>query len=1067
MKLLSFSRSCFYSLAMATLFLCAHSGYCATSAKVPGILKVSTSGKTLVVTVSVPKGWQSVTLESRERPDHGAWVPRAVTRARTLSGKITFRVPAALKGQDLRVRGEMKTVSPLSFFNGKRAFGGRPSSLWRSGLGSGDAYLLAGDGNPQTGAVLPGLPETSSRQVTESDIWKISGDRLYFFNQYRGLQVIDIRDPDEPVLLGTLSLPAVGEQMYVLDDHHVVLLVRDDTGEGQGEVLVTEVSTGTPSVVAKLPVAGTIVESRLVGTALYVASQRYLVTADTAASEWQWGTEIGSFDLSSPSAPVARPRLWFAGQGQAVMATDRYLFVATRDYADGASPAVRVIDISAADGTMLEKGHVATAGDVADKFHMNLAGEVFTAITETFDQSLTDPVNPSGTWLTTLETFSLADAAAPVPLGRLELAPGERLFATRFDGDRAYAVTFQRTDPLWIIDLSVPANPVIAGEIEVPGWSTYIHPLGKRLVTVGMESGRVAVSLFDVGDPASAALLSRVQLGGSYSWSEATYDEKALAVLADEGLILVPYDGFDTGGYTSRMQLIDLSDTALAARGIIDHRSQPRRAATHRGRVLSLSGKELLSVDIADRDRPRVTAVTELAWAVNRVFAQDGYLLELETPGLWDNGIGAAVRVVSKSQQNSVLNRIDLGFRAVVGSCQREGRLFLLQSPESAAYGGPIYATAGADPAAAASTNLLMTVLDVSALPEIRIMGKTEIAAGDTGASGYEAVWPASGLIVWVSTGSGYMFGPMMEGAVAGANPATAAATGVSSGVATGVATGLFWNPWWSMGGVQLLAVNVGDPSQPEFVSEHQVNPDSGWGFSAPFTAQGMIFFSHEQSAYVTAAASRWQVVSEWRVSEFLDVVDYADPAFPTARPSVSIPGQLAGLSLDGTMLYLLGPAFTRYGTLMSGDAEAVHACAYDGVGAYLVSSLPLSPTWPRPVRIDGTRVYLGRASADDKTASQVEAWGLNAAGFFVRQAVAALDQPVSVLACFGGVLAAQDETGAVTLFDTAVPSVLRPCGTGAAASGLWYDLSRAAGSIADGVWIPLDDFGLAVVPVN
>ena len=73
----------------------------------------------------------------------------------------------------------------------------------------------------------------------------------------------------------------------------------------------------------------------------------------------------------------------------------------------------------------------------------------------------------------------------------------------------------------------------------MPGWSTYIEPLGDRLVTIGVNDTndwRVAVSLFDVQDAAKPALLGKVPLGVDNSWSEATFDEKAFSVLPDAGL---------------------------------------------------------------------------------------------------------------------------------------------------------------------------------------------------------------------------------------------------------------------------------------------------------------------------------------------------------------------------------------------------------------------------------------------------------------------------------------------------------------------------------------------------
>jgi len=63
-----------------------------------------------------------------------------------------------------------------------------------------------------------------------------------------------------------------------------------------------------------------------------------------------------------------------------------------------------------------------------------------------------------------------AQRAAPAPIGK----PGEQVYAVRFLGDRAYVVTFRQTDPLYVLDLSNPADPRAAGELQIPGFSDYL-----------------------------------------------------------------------------------------------------------------------------------------------------------------------------------------------------------------------------------------------------------------------------------------------------------------------------------------------------------------------------------------------------------------------------------------------------------------------------------------------------------------------------------------------------------------------------------------------------------------
>src|SRR5438876_2900352 len=585
-------RSCWWLLAFG-LLLSVGNSLSASPEDQPVITSIHLEKTNVLVAVQVPAGIRRVTLECRSRLGAGSWEPRMVTRLDGSSGSVTFRIPRAAGLEVLRVRADDREPLPGSFYSGTNAFAAQPvgsSGLPAMWAGPGDAR---GE-DPAAGA--------SSRDVVESDIWKVSGDTLYFFNQYRGLQVIDISAPDAATVTGVLALPAAGEQMYLLDTNHVVLLARDGCGwwggDAESRVLIVDVGGATPKVVASLPVRGSIQESRLVGTALYVASQTDQVKTNYAnCVVWEAGTVVSSLDLSDPGGPVAKDTVWYSGYDNVIAATDVFLFVAVSSPSNYWRSIVHCIDITAPDGTMNEVAALSTAGRVNDKFKLSLAGSVFTAVSEA-------PVNGSTSWASKLETFHLPDPRAVGPEGvfklcQVALGNGERLFATRFDGHLAYVVTFRRIDPLWVVDLSDPANPKIAGEVQVPGYSNFIQPLGDRLVTVGLDSlnsWRVAVSLFDVHDPSAPALLSKVALGQNYSWSEANTDEKAVNVMANEHLILLPFQGYFTNGYASRVQLIDLDRDSLALRGTIDHPCQPRRAAVHHDRLLSLSGQELLSV---------------------------------------------------------------------------------------------------------------------------------------------------------------------------------------------------------------------------------------------------------------------------------------------------------------------------------------------------------------------------------------------------------------------------------------------------------------------------------------
>ncbi|MBQ3888687.1 MAG: beta-propeller domain-containing protein, partial [Clostridia bacterium] len=114
---------------------------------------------------------------------------------------------------------------------------------------------------------------------------------------------------------------------------------------------------------------------------------------------------------------------------------------------------------------------------------------------------------------------------------------GETIRAVRFMGDTAYVVTFEQTDPLFVIDLSNPSNPTLKGEVKLPGFSSYLHPVGDGLLLgIGYggdeegTDGTLKVSLFDVSDPTAPREAANYIVGGDYDWvsSSALDDHKAV-----------------------------------------------------------------------------------------------------------------------------------------------------------------------------------------------------------------------------------------------------------------------------------------------------------------------------------------------------------------------------------------------------------------------------------------------------------------------------------------------------------------------------------------------------------
>ncbi|MDD1756925.1 MAG: beta-propeller domain-containing protein [Methanomassiliicoccales archaeon] len=155
-------------------------------------------------------------------------------------------------------------------------------------------------------------------------------------------------------------------------------------------------------------------------------------------------------------------------------------------------------------------------------------------------------------------------------IGALEdLAPGERIFSCRFSGDTLYLVTFRQVDPLFVIDLSDPSAPKVQGELKVPGYSSYLHPIADGLlVGIGMENSSLKVSLFDVSDPSLPTELDNLVIPG-WSYSEALWDHKAVTYDPVTGSLIIPVSSWDQSTYncTSGAYVFTITDTAIELKG--------------------------------------------------------------------------------------------------------------------------------------------------------------------------------------------------------------------------------------------------------------------------------------------------------------------------------------------------------------------------------------------------------------------------------------------------------------------------------------------------------------------
>ncbi|MGH3440508.1 MAG: beta-propeller domain-containing protein, partial [Nitriliruptorales bacterium] len=252
---------------------------------------------------------------------------------------------------------------------------------------------------------------------------------------------------------------------------------------------------------------------------------------------------------------MPRDRVAVLAGGNTLYASADLLYVATNRWFDPAaiepaeestdySTEIHVFDISDPDrATYLASGSV--PGHLLNQFSMDhYDGHLRVATTEGAPWAA-----GSVSTVTVLERRGDGLVAVGEASG---LGEGERIFAVRFMGPRGYVVTFRQFDPLYTLDLSSPTSPRAAGELKIPGYSAYLHPIADDLL-LGLgqdatEEGRITgtqLALFDVSDPAAPARVAGAKLDDTTS--DAEWDHHAFLWWEPTGLVVVPVQRWSFG----------------------------------------------------------------------------------------------------------------------------------------------------------------------------------------------------------------------------------------------------------------------------------------------------------------------------------------------------------------------------------------------------------------------------------------------------------------------------------------------------------------------------------------
>jgi len=277
---------------------------------------------------------------------------------------------------------------------------------------------------------------------------------------------------------------------------------------------------------------------------------------------------IATLDLADLAGGVSRASI--VAQGGTLYANAERLYVASAHWWWTQAPGqltwtyLHAFDISQpSNAAYIGSGGV--EGAVGDQFSMDEQDGYLRVATST-TKYVADPARPSQL---RFEIGSRLSVLAPQPdsEGNTKLAlvgevpslmDGERLMATRFVGDRGYAVTFRNVDPFITLDLTDPAHPKKVAELTIPGFSTYLEPIdADHLLTIGVDlpvdaNGRVdrsrralQLSIFDVSDLSHPVRTAQTLVGTASAYSEALWDHHAFNWYRPDpgkpGLLAIPF----------------------------------------------------------------------------------------------------------------------------------------------------------------------------------------------------------------------------------------------------------------------------------------------------------------------------------------------------------------------------------------------------------------------------------------------------------------------------------------------------------------------------------------------
>jgi hypothetical protein len=509
----------------------------------------------------------------------------------------------------------------------------------------------------------------AAREIIEADIVQAQGDILYVLNRYRGLVLIDMSMPDSPYVRGRVPFQAQPVDMYVKNGRAYIVMSdyftywqfdadADPLGFHGSQVLVVDVANpSAPAVNGSFNVKGEVTDTRIVGEVLYAVSKRNPEYWRYDTQDWQDTSWVMSIDLHDPSAIRKVDEKEFRGSANIIQVYQTALSVAAIDpnyYLidddNNRQTKITYVDISDPNGAIAVGGSAYVPGAVQDKFKMDLDRGQLRVISQDW---FWDSSQPSSLTVLDASTPGQLKQRAQIPIANDTPVQNQPALAnaTRFVGPALFVnlcwwYSSSQACRLDSYDLSNPDKPVKAGALDIDSSITHFEARGDHLISLGsfntqFYGSQPQIALYDIKDLHNVTRISFVNIGNIGTSSAALQDYKALKLIEDLNMILLPLSWLETqpnGGVQSRQgaQIVDWLNDQVVARGRLAQNGYVERAISFKDRVVSISDQQVQVIDAKDRDRPVATANLYLVRSVVDVFNVQGKQVQLGTSEIDD-----------------------------------------------------------------------------------------------------------------------------------------------------------------------------------------------------------------------------------------------------------------------------------------------------------------------------------------------------------------------------------------------------------------------------------------------